>query len=241
MTTNRAWGILLAFVFLPKAPAGIAGDMESCLRIPTPPGPRAAGLGAQVIQRSTHPGTAPSTASVPKLRRGPSVVIVLRQDNAPLASVVGLAKLTATRIFAGIGVPVVWRTRAGHPAKAEAAVIVEMQLDARVPEDLHPGALAYATPYAASGTRIHVLCDRVLKGSSREIQGPLLGHVMAHEIAHVLTGSDRHSVEGVMQAHWDSQDYHQMISRVLLFDATAAELIHAALEKWLRDDSPAAR
>jgi hypothetical protein len=165
-------------------------------------------------------------------RYEPTVVIYLRQDNAQIAPVLGSAKLTATRIFAGIGVFLVWRNTARNPASGEAVVTFGMQLDTRVPESFHPGALAYAAPYATSGTRIHVLCDRVLKSSSREIQGPLLGHVMAHEIAHVLSGNDWHSVEGVMKARWDSHDYHQMISRPLPFDATAAEMIQATLEKW---------
>jgi hypothetical protein len=40
-----------------------------------------------------------------------------------------------------------------------------MQLDANVPVQFHPGALAYVMSYAVSGTRIHVFSDRVLKGT----------------------------------------------------------------------------
>lgn len=193
---------------------------------------QATGLGAEVIKPSPHRGTTAGVFSTPTERRHyATVVIYLQQDCAGIASVLGLAKLTTSGIFAGIGVPVVWRTTALGPAPAT-EVIVELQLDARVPESLHPGALAYASPYATSGTRIHVLCDRVLKGSSREIEGPLLGHVMAHEIAHVLSGSDRHFGEGVMKAHWNSQDCHEMIFRQLPFDKTTAEIIHESLERW---------
>jgi len=34
----------------------------------------------------------------------------------------------------------------------------------------------------------------------------LLGHVAAHEIGHLLLGTNSHSAEGIMQAHWRAQE-----------------------------------
>lgn len=36
------------------------------------------------------------------------------------------------------------------------------------------------------------------------------GHVMAHEIAHILKGVSRHSADGVMKAQWDDHNRREM-------------------------------
>ena len=55
-----------------------------------------------------------------------------------------------------------------------------------VPND-HPGAMAYARPY--EGVHIVVLYDRMQKVQGR-LRPVLLGHVLAHELTHVLLGAD---------------------------------------------------
>jgi len=161
---------------------------------------------------------------------GPGVIVYVRQDNLLVADL-GRAERTATGIFAGIGVPVVFRAGVERKSNREGAVSIEMQLDAKTPAQFHAGAMAYAMPIGASGTSIHVFCDRVLNTSPDGGTGTILGHVMAHEIAHVLEGVSRHSAEGVMKARWEPPDYRQMKSGTLPFDPTDAELIHAGLEK----------
>lgn len=168
-----------------------------------------------------------SAASRAPQPAAPGVVIHLLKGNVPLDSVLLRAKSTVTRIFAGIGVPIEWRAAGG-----ESAASIEMQLDDAVPAALHPGALAYSTPYGTSGTRVHVLWDRVVRASpSRNLAGIHLGHVMAHEIAHVLEGINRHSAEGVMKAHWDDHDFYQMAFRPLPFAPQDVALIHAGLDR----------
>jgi len=140
------------------------------------------------------------------------------------------------RIFASIGVPVKWHTGMERRARDEASVTIEMQLDSGVLETFHPGVLAYAMPYGTVGTRIHVLCDRVLSVSSRELAGAYLGHVMAHEITHVLEGISRHSSKGVMKAHWDVNDFYQMVFRPLPFATEDVKLIYEAWERRKQAD-----
>lgn len=136
----------------------------------------------------------------------------------------------AARIFATIGVPIVFRSGGKRKPGEEAMVSIEMRLHGQVPPDFHPRAVAWSTPYADSGTRIHVLCDRVLNLHVDRGTGVLLGHVMAHEIGHVLEGADRHSPEGVMKARWEKPDLQKMLTGRLPFDPTDAALIHAALK-----------
>jgi hypothetical protein len=115
-------------------------------------------------------------------------------------------------------------------ARCRRSLIPELD-DGEVPPESHPGALAYAAPFANAGTRIHILCRRVLNPPRDAGSGAFLGHVMAHEIAHVLEGTDHHSAEGVMKAQWGNADIRRMLSGPLPFDTTDADLIHAALDR----------
>jgi hypothetical protein len=47
--------------------------------------------------------------------------------------------------------------------------------------------------------------------------GALLGHVMAHEIAHLLLGTNAHSPTGIMRPHWNEQDLASAGKGGLLF------------------------
>lgn len=60
----------------------------------------------------------------------------------------------------------------------------------------------------------------------------LLGHVLAHEITHILQGIDRHSQEGVMKAHWTTEDIVQMARQPLPFEQKDVMLIHRGLERY---------
>ena len=171
-----------------------------------------------------------ATRAAKQLPDAPGVTIHLLQSGLAVPVVVlGRAELVATNIFASIGVPVEWRT-AEHPVGGEAEVTIEMQFDSGMPLKFQPGALAYAMPYGTGGTRIHVFSDRVLN-AGHTMAGPFLGHVMAHEIAHVLQGISRHSAEGVMKEHWSIHDFYQMAFQPLQFTNDDVELIHAGLER----------
>jgi hypothetical protein len=104
-----------------------------------------------------------------------------------------------------------------------------MQFDAGLPEGFHPGAVGYAMPYAQTGTRIHVLVDRLHVPVSKPLGGALLGHVLAH----VLEGFTHHSEAGVMKARWDNGDVEQMTRRPLAFSAEDAAAIRSGLAKML--------
>ena len=41
--------------------------------------------------------------------------------------------------------------------------------------------------------------------------GKVLGHVLAHQVTHVLQGIARHSAEGLMAALWSTEDVRRML------------------------------
>jgi hypothetical protein len=130
------------------------------------------------------------------------------------------AKVVASGIFAEIGVKIVWQS----PRQCSAeAILITISDDA--PPSLLPGALAYAKPF--EGTHIVVFYNRVKNrpGSASS----LLGHVIAHEVAHILQGLIRHSESGIMKEQWDGADYKQMTWKPLEFTDEDTMLIYNGL------------
>jgi hypothetical protein len=132
---------------------------------------------------------------------------------------------TAAQILTRAGVRLEWR--GDERACAEGAgVVVTVSLS--TPVNVHPGALAFARPF--DRTRIVVFFDRVLTAVGPTVSPKLLGHVLAHEIVHMLQGCDRHSLSGLMKPHWDKRDYDDMQRATLPFTQEDLALIDHGLE-----------
>ncbi len=131
------------------------------------------------------------------------------------------AKTVSSGIFAGIGVKIHWHDLKNCPTEG-----IRITFSNETPASLMPGALAYALPY--EGTHIVVFFDRVKKNPGDV--WCILGHVIAHEIAHILQGVPRHSEGGVMKAQWTVSDYQQMNRKPLQFTDYDVVLIHSGLK-----------
>ena len=137
------------------------------------------------------------------------------------------AKMGASRIFRHIGVTVAWHNDArfcqAHPDQA-----IVISYSHHTPKELRPGALATALPF--EGIHIEIFYDRILDVQAAVRPADHLGHVLAHEITHVLQGTARHSDSGLMKAHWDRPELAQMKdSHYLSFTDLDAQLIYAGL------------
>jgi len=64
--------------------------------------------------------------------------------------------------------------------------------------------------------------------------GMLLGHVMAHEIAHLLLGTNSHSDTGIMRAHWHPEDLELAKRSRLLFTPAQAGTMRERVARGLR-------
>jgi hypothetical protein len=117
------------------------------------------------------------------------------------------AQQTAAEILERAGVTVGWE-KGWLSGGGTGGVAVRILLSETTPQELLPAALAVAYPYSGCAKSITVFLDRIqqmAKGRFRE-ETSLLGYVLAHEIAHVLQGVDRHSDAGVMKAGWSLED-----------------------------------
>jgi hypothetical protein len=149
----------------------------------------------------------------------PKVAVCM--DTPPTSEVVR-AEAQASQMFAAIGVKLDWSCRQSGLQQA-----IVISLAARAPENRKPGELAYALPY--EGTHIVILYDRVSKMQPNQVPA-VLAHVLVHEVTHILQGFPRHSENGVMKAHWDSQDFAQMTWKSLPFTDDDIDLIQRGLD-----------
>jgi hypothetical protein len=132
----------------------------------------------------------------------------------------------ATQLFANIGVGIEWYHDDGH-CKVPPEEFLVILVSTGASDSKLPGALAYSQ--LDDGAHIEVFYNRVVKTVEPRQVPVLLGHVLAHEIAHMLEGLNRHSDAGVMKAHWDERDFIEMSDRLLPFAPEDAELIQRGI------------
>ena len=138
-------------------------------------------------------------------------------------------------MFAEIGVHLRWEL--GAPRKArdcqalpDAQIVIRFA--SKTPAVFYPGALAYSRPFARpSEVRVIILYERAVGAVQEHLNADAarLGHVLAHEITHVLQGVARHSATGLMKAQWTPEDRAQMSKEPLPFTPQDAELIQEAM------------
>ena len=61
--------------------------------------------------------------------------------------------------------------------------------------------------------------------------GEMLGFVIAHEVGHLLLGSNSHSLSGLMQARWDSAALHSALHNTLFFTPAQSAALRSRLSE----------
>lgn len=140
-----------------------------------------------------------------KVQKAKSVVTVCLNPGANAAAL-GRAEATATQILAQANVRLEWRDSLSRCTKDGSGIVFTFSEE--TPANLHAGALAFALPF--EGKHVVLFYDRVVKAGSARVAPYLAGHVLAHEIVHILQGVDQHSENGVMKAHWNLGDFADM-------------------------------
>ena len=165
------------------------------------------------------------------------VTIRIADEAGVPTKVLAPAKAQAGKIFARIGLRVRWETTAsiaapepidtscGAPRPNLDTIDVAIQ-PSLVGEKGRQ--IASALPFTSSGSRITVYYDRVSGNHLNADRLPvaLLAHVLAHEIGHVLLGTNGHARLGVMKASWTRADYGTMMYESLAFTKDEIERIH---------------
>jgi hypothetical protein len=146
------------------------------------------------------------------------------------------AEEVATRIYATIGVRVIWTSKGRQPTGCvkepmHRSILVKFQESdegRRVSEQ----ALAFSNPFLMRGPCVTLMMDRLRNAIQlNPLSAPLvLGHVLAHELGHVLEGVSRHSYSGLMKARWSLDEVAEVMKyKRLEFAIEDADLIRGSL------------
>jgi hypothetical protein len=154
-----------------------------------------------------------------------------------------LGMRTVDQILAEAGVRIRWSDKVPPPSSKSSDKPCSVGITAPVivmnfsesPKGVKPDTVAQSQPYAQDGVRITFFHDRLqaIFNSMPSWGGSVLGHIMAHEITHVLQGINRHSETGLMRAHWSVEDYEQMKKKSLPLTAYDIQLIRKGVVGWI--------
>jgi len=149
------------------------------------------------------------------------------------------AEATASRIFREAGLNVEWMNCVGvgnhGPAspctKAAYPTYLHIRIVARA-RNL-PGATLGIAYLSADGSGCYssAFLEPIahLHAISGQGVAPVLGHVMAHEIAHLLLGTNSHAAEGIMRAQWQRDDLWSASKGELLFTHRQSQVMRQRL------------
>jgi hypothetical protein len=170
-------------------------------------------------------------------QEAPTPVDVYMQSNNALWAFIWPAKALVSEIFAGIGVSLTWHEalspldRKGvHNDTGRPAFTIRWL--ERVPASASGIALAAAHPFNHSGPEVAIYEDRLQQYLKQhpDVQNVALAYILAHELAHVMQGIDRHSNSGILKAEWSRSDRFQMVFHKLAFTPEDVDLIHCGLD-----------
>jgi hypothetical protein len=180
----------------------------------------------------------------------PNLTIAVRVYNLAHVSAPTLAQAekVATRIFREVGIDTVWLECPPSASDVQRFAgcqpnLGPMYLNLRlIPRFDSVGAgfrrtdLGFASPSKEEGVYASIFYHRVQQiartGPASEPQ--ILGHAIAHEIGHLLLGSNSHSSTGIMRAQWRRDDLRRATVQLLRFTQEERERMRADVSARLK-------
>jgi hypothetical protein len=156
------------------------------------------------------------------------ISVVVYNDAGVPASILQQAKEITERIYQDAGIRLTWNDHC-DPKSGLTQFFVRI-----VPRSLNlPGedfGIAFVGP-DGRGVQADVFYSGIVQLAEDNSVNPaeIMGHVMAHELGHLLLGMNSHSNMGIMQAHWSGRQFHEMSRGALRFDKRQSQTISARL------------
>jgi hypothetical protein len=176
----------------------------------------------------------------------PTITITIQIYNYSLASPTVLveAEREAGRILRMAGLGVVWLEcpvrpstpgPQGHCEKALEATDLRLRvLGAQVTNKFQDTVFGFAVhPVLASV--YYEYAARRAKSDDADFEAPIiLGCAIAHELGHLLLGTNSHSDVGIMQPRWESNQFRQLIIGNLVFTTEQSKLMREQARTRMR-------
>ncbi len=156
------------------------------------------------------------------------------------------AEREAGRILGKAGLQTVWLDcPAGHSTAdpqdlcgepLEATDIVLRVLSQSTQNKFQDTLFGFAVvPVLASVYYDYAIAMHLARSDGAEFEIPIiLGCVIAHEVGHLLLGSNSHSVSGIMQGNWERGQIRQAMTGTLLFTPEQAKLVQAETQSRMK-------
>jgi len=182
-------------------------------------------------------------------------ITVIACDKAGLPSGTLQDAIIHTRqVFADAGIDLVWVTTPGDrgttrfsPTSMEGCTLPSVEGDFLAvitndqPHDWPSEGLGFSTPGTSPLQRVYIFYERVRRvvgfESRDSVAGMVLGHVIAHELGHLLLKQTGHTPTGIMSTRWGYRNILEAAQGVLRFDPGQAQLIRAGLQGRLPQDA----
>lgn len=157
------------------------------------------------------------------------------------------ARTTAEAILTKAGIGVQWQDCPVNPPKGAALVcsagtsdvahfdvaVLPESMSARIASNPQQFGMSLMGGRGGFPTQVYVFKDRVVEFAAAE-QAPwatLVGTIIAHEIGHLLLGSESHFPAGIMRGRWRPQDVKDARMGVLVFTARQADQLRAGVRR----------
>src|SRR5262245_17762046 len=147
------------------------------------------------------------------------------------------AETSATYVFQRAGLDVRW-LNGGDCSVLPVGPYVLVVIDELPPQGwATPDAMGLAVVHSENHRRAYVFYSRVREFAAfktsrgfTQAESIALGHVIAHEVGHLLIPAAPHSARGILRSRWRLRDWEQAASGHLLFQPDQVRLIRRTLE-----------
>jgi hypothetical protein len=142
-----------------------------------------------------------------------------------------------TRIYRGIGIEITWLD-VRPPAKPADGLIVLIRPGLTKAERAIPeGVMGFSSGTADERRRVaYVLYGRMEQFRLEQVppieRAKLLGHIMAHEVGHLLLPGQSHSPTGLMRGQWSRAELERAQHGRLRFTDEQAQLIRTKVSRF---------
>jgi hypothetical protein len=172
------------------------------------------------------------------LKGNPQVIVSVYNDAQVPDDTLTRAEQQATNTFLRSGLNIEWLNCTHQDTAACNEVGGQQHLFLRITPKIATSLneTAFGIAFIGSdgiGRNANVFWRRVedIQQNSKANVSLILGSVMAHEIGHLLLGSNSHALSGIMRARWESDELHRISMGSLLFLPEQGKRMRARLDQ----------
>jgi hypothetical protein len=157
-------------------------------------------------------------------------VILIDSAGVP-ADVLTHAQAEVSKIYAAAGVDVQWIRGTSQSSRLSGPplnviILPDPDVTSRARGSKNMLGVALMTPQGR-GSVVYAFYARIEERASKALTDPsiLLGHVLAHELGHLLLGHHAHSTRGIMNGEWGYSETQRLRLGLLAFTKDEASSI----------------